>query len=236
MSMAALPKNGMSLADGGERVCYIGVMTGTVIALRRPAATLAVALAALGLASWTPPPNPIPLVLIKTDLGDIAVGLRIYEAPGTVCNFLRYVETGAYEGGQFFRTVVAETNDNPNPIDVIQAATPKGDDDPGLGPIPLERTRDTGLKHVAGVISMARDGPDTATSSFFIVVKDAPALDYGGKRNPDGQGFAAFGGVAGGMDVVRAIQALPATDERITRPVRIRSIRLVTGTPRECRP
>lgn len=209
-------------------------MTRTVIALRRPAAVLAVALAAVGLASWTPPPNPIPLVLIKTDMGGIALGLQIHEAPGTVCNFLRYVEAGAYDDGAFFRTVVAETNDNPNPIDVIQAATPKGDDDPGFGPIPLERTRDTGLRHVAGAISMARDGPDTATSSFFIVVMDTPALDYGGRRNPDGQGFAAFGGVSGGMDVVRAIQALPAKDERIVKPVHIRSIRLLTETPREC--
>ncbi len=224
-----------SLADGGEGVCYIDVMTGSVIALRRPVAALAVALATLGLASWTPPPNPIPLVVIKTDKGDIAVGLRIHEAPGTVCNFLRYVEAGAYDGGAFFRTVVAETNDNPHPIDVIQAATPKGDDDPGFGAIPLERTRDTGLKHVAGTISMARGGPDTATSSFFIVVKDAPALDYGGRRNPDGQGFAAFGAVAGGMDVVRAIQALPAKDEQIDKPVKISSVKLLTEFPGRCR-
>lgn len=224
-----------SLADGGERVCYIGVMTGSVIDLRRPAAALTVALAALGLSGWTPPPNPIPLVVIKTDLGDIAVGLRIYEAPGTVCNFLRYVEAGAYDGGAFFRTVVAETNDNPNPIDVIQAATPAGADDPGVGSIALERTRDTGLKHLAGTISMARDGPDTATSSFFIVVKDAPALDYGGLRNPDGQGFAAFGGVAGGMDVVRAIQALPAEDEQIGEPVKIIAVKLLTEFPSRCR-
>ncbi|HRD46784.1 MAG TPA: peptidylprolyl isomerase [Caulobacter sp.] len=210
-------------------------MTGPISPLRRAATALAVVLATLVLASGTPPPDPIPLVVIETGLGDITVGLRIHEAPGTVCNFLRYVETHAYDGGQFFRAVVAETNDNPNPIDVIQAATPNGDDDPGLGPISLEPTRDTGLKHVAGTISMARDGPDTATSSFFLVVKDAPALDYGGLRNPDGQGFAAFGGVAGGMDVVRAIQALPARDEQILEPVRIRSIRLMTEAPRECR-
>jgi peptidyl-prolyl cis-trans isomerase A (cyclophilin A) len=202
---------------------------------RRPAAAFAIALAALGLASWTPPPNPIPLVVIRTDRGDIAVGLRIYEAPGTVCNFLRYVEARAYDGGSVFRTVVAETDDNPNPIDVIQAATPSGADDPGSGPIALERTRDTGLKHLAGTISMARDGPDTATSSFFIVVKDAPALDYGGLRHPDGQGFAAFGGVARGMDVVRAIQALPAKDEQIVRPVKILSVRLLTEFPGQCR-
>lgn len=194
-----------------------------------------VALAAAIASIATPPPSPIPLVIIHTDRGDIAVGLRIYEAPETVCNFLRYADAGAYDGGSVFRTVVAETDDNPNPIDVIQAATPSGADDPGVGPIPLERTRDTGLKHLAGTISMARDGPDTATSSFFIVVRDTPALDYGGLRNPDGQGFAAFGGVAAGMDVVRAIQALPASDEQISRPVKILSVKLLTEFPSRCR-
>ncbi|MES2835624.1 MAG: peptidylprolyl isomerase [Pseudomonadota bacterium] len=186
-------------------------------------------------AQTPPPPNPIPNVVIRTDHGDIWLGLNIDKAPITVCNFLRYVEAGSYVGGSFFRTVVAETNDNPNPIDVIQAATPAGSDDAGFGPIPLERTRDTGLSHRAGVISMARDGPDSATSSFFIVVEDAPALDFGGGRNPDGQGFAAFGGVSGGMDVVRAIQALPATDEAIDTPVKILEVRLNTEFPNECR-
>ena len=194
-----------------------------------------VALAVVIVSIATPPPNPIPLVTIHTDRGDIAVGLRIHEAPETVCNFLRYVEAGAYDGGAFFRTVVAETNDNPNPIDVIQAATPAGADDPGAGPITLERTRDTGLRHLAGTISMARDGPDTATSSFFIVVQDAPALDFGGLRNPDGQGFAAFGYVAGGMEAVRSIQTLPATDEQIDKPVKITSVELMTTFPGQCR-
>ena len=194
-----------------------------------------VALAVAIVSIATPPPNPIPLVIIHTDRGDIAVGRRIYEAPETVCNFLRYADAGAYDGGAFFRTVVAETNDNPNPIDVIQAATPAGADDPGTGPIALERTRDTGLRHLAGTISMARDGPDTATSSFFIVVQDAPALDFGGLRNPDGQGFAAFGSVAGGMEVVRAIQASPAEDEKLEKPVRITSVKLMTELPNQCR-
>ena len=183
----------------------------------------------------TPPPDPIPNVVIRTDRGDIWLGLNIHQAPVTVCNFLGYVEAGSYAGGAFFRTVVAETNDNPNPIDVIQAATPAGSDDAGFGPIALERTRDTGLSHRAGTISMARDGPDSATSSFFIVVKDAPALDFGGGRNPDGQGFAAFGQVVGGMEVVRAIQVLPATDEAIDAPVKILEVRLNTDFPRECR-
>src|SRR5690606_40206139 len=125
---------------------------------------------------------------------------------------------GDYDGGAFFRTVVRATNTaNPNPIDVIQAATPQGSDDDRRAPIRLERTRDTGLTHQAGVISMARDGPDTATSSFFIVTQDTPSLDFGGGRNPDGQGFAAFGRLTQGLDVARRIQMSPAdADEQLT--------------------
>ncbi len=173
------------------------------------------------------PPSPPGAVAVFTDAGDFTLLLDQYAAPGTSCNFMRYVRSGAYDGATFFRTVVAETNDNPNPIDVIQAATSAGSDDPGLGPIALERTRDTGLTHRAGTISMARDGPDTATSSFFIVVKDTPSLDYGGGRNPDGQGFAAFGRVWQGFDVIEAIQARPATDEQLTEPVRILRMEII---------
>ncbi len=78
-----------------------------------------------------------------------------------------------------------------------------------LPPIPLERTSVTGLKHVNGVLSMARNGPDTAQASFSIVINDQPEMDFGGARNPDGQGFAVFGRVVSGMDVVRAIHASP---------------------------
>lgn len=177
-----------------------------------------------------------PIVILHSSPGDIILELDLEHAPVTTCNFLRYVETGRYAGGSFFRTVVAESNANPNPIDVIQAATPSGSDDPGFGPIPLERTIDTGLRHAAGTISMARDGPDTATSSFFIVVKDAPSLDFGGGRNPDGQGFAAFGRVISGMEIVQAIHAAPAVDEQLTTPAIIAASTLAGGSPPECRP
>jgi peptidyl-prolyl cis-trans isomerase A (cyclophilin A) len=69
---------------------------------------------------------------------------------------------------------------------------------------------------------MARDGPDTATSDFFICIGDQPELDFGGRRNPDGQGFAAFGRVIRGMEVVRAIQLAPAAGQSLTPPVIIR--------------
>ncbi len=180
--------------------------------------------------------DPVRVDLV-TERGVITLELATDKAPLTVCNFLSYVTDGHYEGGSFFRTVVASTNDNPNPISVIQGATPRGSDDDLNPPIPLERTRDTGLSHVAGTISMARDGPDTATSSFFIVIEDAPALDYGGARNPDGQGFGAFGRVTDGIGVVNEIHRSPAdADEQLTPPVKILTASVVGEVPAPCRP
>lgn len=179
-----------------------------------------------------------PRVVIETDAGRMVVELDLARAPLSTCNFLSYVTDGDYDGGRFFRTVVRATNiANPHPIDVIQAATPRGADDDQRPPVTLERTRDTGLSHVAGTISMARDGPDTATSSFFIVTHDTPALDFGGGRNPDGQGFAAFGRVVEGLDVARRIQMSPADgEERLTSPVAIRRARIEGHVPPECHP
>ena len=199
-------------------------------------AAAALSCLALGLAAGPVEAQPgPPLVIFHTTLGDVIVRLDAEHAPITTCNFLRYVQTGRYAGGSFFRTVVAETNDSPAPIDVIQAATPAGSDDPGLGPIQLERTIDTGLRHSAGAISMARDGPDTATSSFFIVTRDTPALDFGGGRHPDGQGFAAFGSVVSGMEIVQAIHSAPAQVEQLTSPVLIGAATLATELPTVCR-
>ena len=189
-----------------------------------------------GLAAVLSATVPVPAVeaAIHTTNGDIVLELDAQAAPLTTCNFIRYVQAGLYRDATFFRTVVRATNANPNPIDVIQAATTAGSDDPGFGPIALERTRDTGLRHVAGTISMARDGPDTATSSFFIVTQDTPSLDFGGGRNPDGQGFAAFGRVTQGLELARAIQALPAKEEQITTPVAITDIELRGPVPAVC--
>ena len=88
-------------------------------------------------------------------------------------------------------------------------------------PIPLERTSVTGIRHLDGTVSMARNGPDTATRDFFICIGPQPELDFGGKRNPDGQGFAAFGQVVTGMEVVRKIQSAPAEKQALTPPVSI---------------
>jgi glycerophosphoryl diester phosphodiesterase/cyclophilin family peptidyl-prolyl cis-trans isomerase len=165
-------------------------------------------------------------VLIRTDKGDIEVDLDAKRAPVTVANFLRYVDAGLYDGGRFHRTVRGDNQ----PTDKVKIAVVQAGLDPKrekneFPPIKLERTSKTGLKHTDGAISMARDGSDTATSDFFLCVGDQPELDFGGKRNRDGQGFAAFGRVVGGMDVVRKINAAPAKEQALTPPVRIIEVR-----------
>lgn len=170
------------------------------------------------------PVGPTAAVRLETDAGDIEIEINAAAAPVTAANFLRYVTDGFYHGGQFHRTVRNDNQpDNPVRIEVIQAAAnPKraGEKPP---PIPLERTQTTGLSHVDGTISMARDGPDTAQDEFFICIGDQPELDFGGKRNPDGQGFAAFGRVVKGMDVVREIQQSTADGQKLNPPVTIRA-------------
>lgn len=161
-------------------------------------------------------------VLIMTEAGNIEVELETKRAPITVSNFLHYVEKGFYNDGIFHRTVTLSNQPNNTvKIQVIQAAANPAKTNQLAAPIPLERTRDTGLKHLAGTISMARDGPDTAQDEFFICIADAPELDYGGKRNPDGQGFAAFGRVINGMQTVRKIHTSPARAQTLAPAVRI---------------
>ena len=168
---------------------------------------------------------------MTTEAGVIEIVLDPVRAPVTVSNFMRYVDAGQYNGGVFHRTVTMDNQPNNDvKIEVIQGAVnPDFRDDSyppnsGFDPIPLERTTSTEIRHVDGAISMARMGPDTATSGFFFCIGDQPELDYGGKRNPDGQGFAAFGRVTRGMDVIRKIQMSPRENQRLTPPVVITSV------------
>lgn len=142
-------------------------------------------------------------VKMVTDKGTIVIALDLARAPITAGNFLAYADKGMMAGGSFYRTVSPKNDNNPATISVIQGGL--GDGGKRLAPIPHETTKVTGIRHRDGVISMARDTPGSATSEFFICLGDNAALDYGGARNKDGQGFAAFGRVVQGMDVVRAI-------------------------------
>jgi peptidyl-prolyl cis-trans isomerase A (cyclophilin A) len=166
---------------------------------------------------------PITVVL-RTTVGDIVIEVDADRAPKTAANFLRYVDGGHYDGGRFHRTVRLDNQPGKSVlIEVIQAGVSPTPAREAFPPIALERTKDTGLRHLDGTVSMARDGPDSATSDFFICIGDQPELDFGGKRNPDGQGFAAFGRVVKGMDVVRQIQGRPADGQSLTPPIPIQS-------------
>lgn len=163
--------------------------------------------------------------LIQTSLGNIIVELYPDKAPVTVANFLKYVDAHLYDSSTFFRAVRMDNQPNNTvKIEVIQGGNV--DSLKQFPPIPMESTDKTGLSHLDGTVSMARSTPYSATSSFFICINDQPSLDYGGTRNPDGQGFAAFGKVISGMDVVRKIQNLyPGQSQYFKPPVLIISIR-----------
>jgi peptidyl-prolyl cis-trans isomerase A (cyclophilin A) len=178
---------------------------------------------------WREVPIPdAPRIRIETELGDLELELDAKAAPLTVQNFLRYAHERLYNDGLFFRTVTLSNQPNDHvKIQVLQAEASPDRTNEFYPPIRLERTCDTGLHHLDGTVSMARDGPDTAQDSFFICIGDQPELDFGGKRNPDGQGFAAFGRVVNGMALVRKIHAGAASGQQLTPAVRIqRAIRL----------
>ena len=157
------------------------------------------------------------ICIIKTAAGDITFELYPKKVPITVANFLKYVDAHLYDNTNFFRSVTL--NNQPKDsvkIEVIQGG--EVDSTKVFAAIPLERTSKTGVLHKNGVISMGRDTPDSATCSFFICINDQASLDFGGKRNRDGQGFAAFGKVIKGMDVVKKIQLLAPNDNQYFKP------------------
>lgn len=145
------------------------------------------------------------LVNLQTSLGVITIALKVRQAPITTANFLRYVDEKRYDGATFFRA-----SKSPGPVDygLIQGGL-QGDPAKVLPPIAHEPTSQTGLRHVDGTVSIARMEPGSATSDFFICVGEAPYLDANPSAEGDNTGFAAFGQVVAGMDLVRQILNLP---------------------------
>lgn len=181
--------------------------------------------------------DPVEIVM-ATERGTITLELYPDRAPITVANFLRYVDAGKLDGAAFYRTVRLD-NQKPTevPIQVIQGGVHGGDADPpeGFPPIPHEPTSQTGLRHEAGTVSMARGEPGTATSEFFISLDTMPELDAGGRRNPDGQGFAAFGRVIDGMEVVRSIHSASTATSRNREELGVMQGQLLDAPVRICR-
>lgn len=172
---------------------------------------------------------PLPRVVVETEVGEFEIEVDTVRAPVTAANFLKYVEAGLYDGGRFHRTVTLDPDNQPVSevkIAVIQGAANAARRREYRPAIPLERTSVTGLRHRDGTVSMARSGPDTARDEFFICVGDQPSLDFGGARHTDGQGFAAFGRVVRGMDVVRKIHGSRADGQRLAPSIRILRMRL----------
>ena len=169
-----------------------------------------------------------PKVLIQTTEGDIELEIDAKKAPLTARNFLHYIHEGLYSDGSFHRTVTLSNQPNSKvKIEVVQGKANALQREQFLPAIQLEDTQQTGLKHLDGVISMARSTPNSATDQFFICLGDQPELDFGGRRNPDGQGFAAFGRVTKGMEVVRKIHNCRETKQRLNPEIMIqRAIRL----------
>jgi peptidyl-prolyl cis-trans isomerase A (cyclophilin A) len=165
-------------------------------------------------------------VRIETALGNIDIIVDTTHAPVTAANFLKYVDAKLYDGGRFHRATrpdnyVPQLPDRP-PFQIVQADINPDRAGERFPAIPLERTTATGLTHKAGTLSMPRGAEaDSARSGFVICLEDTPSLDFGSKRYPDGQGFAAFGRVVNGLDVVRRIQQQPVKAQALDPPVTI---------------
>lgn len=165
-----------------------------------------------------------PRVVIYTEMGDMTAEIYLNRAPITAENFLKHVDRGDFDGTVFFRTVTMSNQpENKIRIEVIQASDVSKEKE--FPPIAHENTEKTGIKHTDGVLSMARYGPGSATSSWFICIGNQYELDFKGKRNPDGHGFAAFGKIVSGMDVARKIHIQPQKHQQLTPPVKIIAIK-----------
>jgi len=163
-------------------------------------------------------------IIIRTELGDIYARLDLSRAPVTASNFLRYVDAGLFDSTCFYRVVRHDNQPSDSVlIEVIQGGRFE-DEENGFTPVIHETTKMTGIHHRNGTLSMARSTPGTATSEFFICVGNQPELDFGGRRNPDRQGFAAFGKITRGMDVVKRIHSIRSPEQYLETPVLILEI------------
>lgn len=176
-----------------------------------------------------PDSAPLPKVVIRTPYGEMTVVLDVNNAPITAANFLAYVDGGLFAGQTIHRIVALHNQSDavPAKIEVVQFGhLMVGDHYPTPLPyIAHEPTSKTGLRHHAGTLSMARMAPGTASSGFFLCLSEQSELDEGGKRQPDGQGFAAFGWLEDGMDVLRAIHAKAETSDVLTTPIPLLDVR-----------
>jgi len=187
-------------------------------------------LPALAVAATRPRAAPAQAVRtrVETGLGSFVIEVDPEVAPVSVAHYLAHVDRGLLDGGAVYRivTLANQAPETRHRIEVVQWGMNRPDDKPPpLPPIVHETTRQSGLRHLDGTVSMARAQPGSATAEYFVCVGDQPELDFGGGRNPDGLGFAAFGRVVDGMDVIRALHARGEADQYLAQPIRVRSVR-----------
>jgi len=169
---------------------------------------------------------------IHTECGAFTVEFFEAQAPVTCAYFAQLIASGALDQTSFYRIVGPENgcDTNEHPIVVIQGGL-KDSDPQAVSITAHETTAQTGLRHLRGTLSTARFYPLQSYGSFFICMRDEPALDYGGGRHPDGQGFAAFAAIGEGFDVVENIYNRIEDDEYLQHPVLIHSVALHTECP-----
>lgn len=169
----------------------------------------------------------LPKVQMHCELGTIVCEIDTVNAPVSANNFLKHIELGTFKVAVFYRVVrMVNQPNNEVKIEVIQGGLFSDNEVNKIEPIRHETTQETGIKHLDGTISMARNKPGSASTEFFICIGDQPELDFGGKRNPDGHGFAAFGKVTEGMDVVRNIQQQKDKGQYLLEPIPISKIQI----------
>jgi peptidyl-prolyl cis-trans isomerase A (cyclophilin A) len=169
-----------------------------------------------------------PHVLIETKFGDIEVEIYPDRAPETCKAFLSYIKQGLYNNSSFYRVLNSDNQASDAPkAELIQGGIWQTNPDKlqTLKGIPHETTKRTGILHKTGTISLAREEPGTASSEFFIVIGDQPGYDSGGVNNPDHLGYAAFGRVVRGMDVVLLLYNKPERGQSFDPPVPIYDIK-----------
>ncbi|MBB3859262.1 peptidyl-prolyl cis-trans isomerase A (cyclophilin A) [Novosphingobium hassiacum] len=212
------------------------------LAILAPLAIALVAAAPLKKRTAPPPAYPSPSkaalpatvrVVLTTEMGPIVVEVDVARAPVSATNFVRYAETKRFDGVVFYRAMHLAWGEQPNGL--IQAGT-RGDPRRNLPPIAHEPTNVTGILHKVGTLSLARLAPGTAAGDFSIMVSDQPGLDAQPESSdPEAKaGYAAFGQVIEGMDVVKAIYAAPISEtegegimrgQMLAKPVKILTAR-----------
>jgi peptidyl-prolyl cis-trans isomerase A (cyclophilin A) len=189
------------------------------------------ALAVLARPASADAPARVVRTRVDTDAGSFVIEVDADVAPITVAHYLAHVDRKLLDGGAVYRivTLANQGPDTRHKIEVVQWGMNRPDEQPPpLPPIAHETTRQSGLRHRDGTVSMARAQPGTATAEYFVCIGDQPELDFGGGRNPDGLGFAAFGRVVDGMDVVRAMHARGEADQYLVLPIPVRAVRRIS--------